>query len=187
MLSLGKFLRESVFMSSVYKFKDKEVVEALDKVNGEVKLAAQLLGVSPRTMNRLKKGVGYSPGRKPWANLTDEEILEALEECEGSLTDCAAYLGVSYYGLKKLRAQRPSLKAEIKLMQEAFREELLEMAESGIRECLEAKAPWALCYTSKCLGKDRGWIERPQKATESKETAIKGWETPFETKTESAN
>lgn len=39
---------------------------------------------------------------------------------------------------------------------------LLSMAASGLAAALKRNEPWAICFTLKCLGRDKGWSERQE-------------------------
>ena len=85
-------------------------------------------------------------------------VEEALRLSNGRITDAARRLGVSYNAVQKRIKKHSDLQA----VQQEMRENLLDKAESKLDERVEEGDLGAICFTLKCQGKHRGWVEKQQ-------------------------
>jgi calcineurin-like phosphoesterase len=89
------------------------------------------------------------------ASITEKKLTVAIEEARGNLTGAARRLGVSrqavHDAVKKYGLDQLVLGAR------AYR---VEKAEDVLDRAVEARQPWAVALTLKCLGKHLGYIER---------------------------
>ncbi len=91
-------------------------------------------------------------------NLSVEACGEALIRCKGYLTYAAAELGVTYRALKKMIDDNEVLQEVV----ENQRELDLDVAEDKLAHMVTTKGKaqlGAVCFTLKCRGKERGYIE----------------------------
>ena len=92
--------------------------------------------------------------RKP----TDAQIVAAIESSGGIILVAAQKLGVNRQSLHRRITKSPRL---VRAVQET-RESVLDLAESGLIKALGKGESWAVCFTLKCLGKHRGFVERAE-------------------------
>ena len=85
-----------------------------------------------------------------------EAVIAAVQERKGKLYLAAADLGVTTQTLRNYAKRWPAV-------QEAIHEakgKLLDIAEDKLAEAVERGEAWAICFTLKTQGKDRGYVER---------------------------
>lgn len=97
-------------------------------------------------------------GRKK--RYTAEKIIAAIQYTRGMQYLAARHLGCSYETLRKYIKQYPSIRAAIDLE----RGEMVDLAELKLWEAIDNGQPWAVTLALKHLGKDRGYVERPEES-----------------------
>lgn len=85
---------------------------------------------------------------------------EALRKAMGNITVAAKALGMNRTALQQRVTRYPQLQA---IVQE-FRDALCDHAESALVRAVLAGEAWATCFTLKCQGKSRGYVERVEQA-----------------------
>lgn len=68
--------------------------------------------------------------------------------------------------------RRMEKSAKVKAVVDDSRGELLDTAETALKSAVIAKEGWAVCFTLKTIGKERGYVER-QEITGANNNAIK--------------
>lgn len=89
---------------------------------------------------------------------TKEEVAAALIATKGLMTLTARRLSVSAQTIYNYLAKYPEL---YEVRSEA-RCEMVDAAELALESAVLAQQGWAVCFTLKTLGRDRGYIERLQ-------------------------
>lgn len=100
-------------------------------------------------------------GKKPRKGSTwlkPAKVAEQIELSRGNLSHAARQLGVARSALQSFVNRYPELK---QLLQDQ-REAIVDAAENALFAAVTEKEGWAVCFTLKCLGKDRGYIERSE-------------------------
>jgi len=92
------------------------------------------------------------------AALTTELIASALKATGGSQAGAGRRLRVDRSAICK-RVQKSRL---LQSIQRQARESLIDEAETGLLKSVKRGKGWAVCFTLKTLGKDRGYIERQE-------------------------
>lgn len=91
---------------------------------------------------------------------SDETLIEALNVTQGLISLAAKRVGCSpqtiYTRIKESEAVAATVKDK--------REELVDSAELALRNAVLNGESWAVGFTLKCLGKDRGYVERQELA-----------------------
>jgi hypothetical protein len=90
--------------------------------------------------------------------ISDAKIGEALRASGGAIVTAAEKLGYSRSQLWRRMEANPALS---EIVQEE-RESLVDLAEAALKTAVVAGEAWAVCFCLKCLGKERGYIERQQ-------------------------
>ncbi|HEY3283083.1 MAG TPA: hypothetical protein VGN26_12490 [Armatimonadota bacterium] len=91
-----------------------------------------------------------------------EQVAAALRACHGLISKAAT----------RLRCAPSTVRDYVQTFEECqealrdAREALLDEAESGLRLSVKRKQPWAVCFALKCLGRERGYIERTESRQE---------------------
>jgi hypothetical protein len=91
--------------------------------------------------------------------LTPEDVGAALVETEGNISAVARRLGVARGSVQEIIDRRPALQ---RILADA-REGLVDDAEGSLRADVRDRVPYAVCFTLKCLGKERGYRERDER------------------------
>ncbi len=97
-----------------------------------------------------------TPKRK--AKLTVATVDDQLNKAFGNISVVAKAFGVTRSAVYDFIKRHPTLK---RTMEDA-REKLVDDAESALHAAVLNKEGWAVCFTLKTIGKDRGYIERRQ-------------------------
>lgn len=87
--------------------------------------------------------------------LREKNVIEALEQHGGLVTHAARSLKCSYRVLRKYLDKNASVQKAL----DAIKLANVERAERKLRDLVEAGNLGAICFTLKCQGRDRGWIE----------------------------
>jgi hypothetical protein len=101
---------------------------------------------------------GYERKAK-YAPLDPDQVIAALEACHGLIAPAARALGTSRQAIYGLMKREPRVAEAV----DAAREDLLDAAENRLREKAIVDGDTAsLLFLLKCLGKQRGYVERQQ-------------------------
>lgn len=102
----------------------------------------------------------------------NEQIEKALRASAGKASIAAQKLGCSASLVWDRMARFPKLRE----VAEEERESIVDLAELKLKQAVMKGEAWAVCFTLKCLGKSRGWVERTQIESRSQieltETAV---------------
>ena len=96
--------------------------------------------------------------KKPGQRLTDAQIAEKLTAHFGNVSHSARQLGVDRQALHRRIAKSAQLQEVVK----QARETMVDDAESALHAKVIEGEGWAVCFTLKCLGKDRGYVEKAE-------------------------
>jgi len=89
--------------------------------------------------------------------LHEKDIAKALLEAKGNFSSVAKALQCSRQNIQYRVNQSEYLQ---EIVQEA-KESRIDVAEDSLHELVKDKNLGAVCFTLKCLAKDRGYIEQP--------------------------
>lgn len=94
----------------------------------------------------------------------NDVIEEALRACDGKVSLAAERLGCAQSTIYSRIENSPKLREVV----EESRTALVDLAETKLREAVEAGQIAAICFVLKCQGKSRGWIERQEVVSETR-------------------
>lgn len=106
--------------------------------------------------------------KKRTTRYTDAEVCAALTATNGMVYLAAKRLGCGPSSIYR----RMEKSAKVKAVVDDSRGELLDTAETALKSAVIAKEGWAVCFTLKTIGKERGYVER-QEITGANNNAIK--------------
>jgi hypothetical protein len=86
------------------------------------------------------------------------EVVSALEQSHGLITQAAASLGCSRATIHNYAKRYPTVKETL----EWKRRELCDIAMHSLWQAAEAGAPWAVIFTLRTFGADRGYGDETQ-------------------------
>jgi len=89
---------------------------------------------------------------------TVEQVAVALKATMGKVYLAAKELGCSHQTVYNYLNNNPELKELV----EAERGQMIDVAECALKRATIKGEAWAVCFTLKTIGKDRGYIERHQ-------------------------
>ena len=89
---------------------------------------------------------------------TAGEVVEALEQSHGLITHAAALLGCSRGTVLNYVQRYPTVAETL----EWKRREIVDLAMAALIDAVEAGAPWAILFTLRTFGADRGYGADPQ-------------------------
>lgn len=92
------------------------------------------------------------------ARITNAKIIDALRETHGNFMLSAKKLGCS----RVMIWSRVKKSEELQKVVEDEREGMVDIAEGALYSSLLNQDPWAVQFTLKTRGKDRGYVERQQ-------------------------
>lgn len=95
-------------------------------------------------------------------NHTVDEYAIALRESRGLMTHAAARLGVSNEAMRLRVNKSPTLQQ----VRAEAREAMIDVAESSLYDAARRGDAWAVCFTLKCLGRERGYVDRTEEKRE---------------------
>jgi hypothetical protein len=96
--------------------------------------------------------------RRSTPKMKAEDIRRELLGALGNVSVAASRLGVSRAALHLRIKNDPDLQ---QILTDA-REAIVDRAENALLAAVTEKQAWAVCFTLKCLGKDRGYVEAQQ-------------------------
>jgi len=89
---------------------------------------------------------------------TDDQIIAALELVHG-----AVYLAAERVKCDPKTIQRRAKKSKrVRDIIDKYRGRRVDVAELALDQALTRQEPWAVLFTLKMLGKDRGYVERTE-------------------------
>jgi Bacterial regulatory protein, Fis family len=88
--------------------------------------------------------------------LTIKSVAEQIERTQGNISVAARSLAVTRQTLYNYMQASEKLRG---LLNDA-RESMKDAAESALYAAVIEKQAWAVCFTLKTLGKDRGYVEK---------------------------
>jgi hypothetical protein len=86
------------------------------------------------------------------------EVVSALENSHGLITQAAASLGCSRATIHNYAKRHPTVKETL----EYKRREIVDLAMHALWQAVEAGAPWAVIFTLRTFGADRGYGDETQ-------------------------
>jgi hypothetical protein len=86
------------------------------------------------------------------------EVVAALEQSHGLITQAAASLGCSRATIHNYARRYPTVQETLYWQ----RRELCDIAMHALWQAVEAGAPWAVIFTLRTFGADRGYGDEPQ-------------------------
>ena len=89
---------------------------------------------------------------------TTAEVIEAIRVAKGIKMTAARHLGCTWWTVNNYCKRHPTVQKAY----EETRQELIDLAESKLRQKVEKGADWAIKWVLATLGKDRGWVERKE-------------------------
>lgn len=98
--------------------------------------------------------------------LTVTDIERALKDSHGLISKAAGLLGCHRSTLHQRIKDNPRLQEFV----EQCREDVLDLAESQLFEALQRGEAWAIQFTLRTIGKERGYCERHQQEIEREPT-----------------
>lgn len=96
--------------------------------------------------------------KKRTTRYTDAEVCAALSATNGMVYLAAKRLGCGPSSIYR----RMDKSAKVKSVVDDSRGELLDTAETALKSAVIAKEGWAVCFTLKTIGKERGYVERSE-------------------------
>jgi hypothetical protein len=87
---------------------------------------------------------------------TVAQLTEALGQSKGLVTIAARMLRCDPDTVRNYAKRYPAVAEKIREEREAF----LDVAELALLKAVQGGEAWAVCFALKCLGKERGYVER---------------------------
>ncbi len=97
-----------------------------------------------------------SPTRPATPRINDEELKQALQQSNGNISHAARVMGISRNAIH----QHVNASPELKQILDDARQTMLDEAENALLSAVREKQGWAVCFTLKTIGQERGYIER---------------------------
>lgn len=88
--------------------------------------------------------------------IKNEDIKEALKKSIGNISNAARILGISRTTIHS----RINIVPELKEVYEEYRDQAIDNAESSLQRAVLNGEGWAVCFTLKTIGKNRGYTEK---------------------------
>jgi DNA-binding transcriptional MerR regulator len=96
--------------------------------------------------------------KRPYRKYTPEQMIKALEESKGLIAPAARALGCSRDTIRSYLEEYAEVAQAIKDQREA----VTDMAEHALYQAILDREAWAVCFYLKCIGKNRGYVERAE-------------------------
>lgn len=90
--------------------------------------------------------------------LSVSKVKLLIDKTGGNVSAMARAAGVVRSAIQQYIGSRPALQEALL----ASRQELVDNAETGLASAVAKGEAWAICFTLKCLAKERGYIERSE-------------------------
>jgi hypothetical protein len=97
-----------------------------------------------------------SPVRPSNERVDDEKLKQALQESNGNISHAARVMGISRNAIH----QHVNANSELKQILDDSRQTMLDEAENALLSAVREKQGWAVCFTLKTIGQERGYVER---------------------------
>lgn len=120
-------------------------------------VAPTSLPVKTSRFSPLKKGPLSHPHRHERFTLATVEA--ALRKNRGMVARAARMLRYTPQTIRNYMQRHPAIAAVVAEERELF----VDVAELKLNTAVQRGEPWAVCFTLKCLGKDRGYVERQER------------------------
>ena len=88
--------------------------------------------------------------------IDDNDLQKMLSESNGNISHVARLMGVS----RKAIHAHVNANPELKQILDDSRQTMLDEAENALLSAVREKQGWAVCFTLKTIGQERGYIER---------------------------
>ena len=108
------------------------------------------------TTSTKKANKHRSPVRPSNERVDDEKLKQALQESNGNISHAARTMGISRNAIH----QHVNANPELKQILDDSRQTMLDEAENALLSAVREKQGWAVCFTLKTIGQERGYIER---------------------------
>jgi hypothetical protein len=86
---------------------------------------------------------------------TDAQMVKAIRDARGLVAVAARKLQIDRQTIYNRMQKSDAVKDAVA----EAREFVLDVAEAKLMQAVENGEPYAICFTLKCLGKDRGYVE----------------------------
>ena len=86
---------------------------------------------------------------------TDAQMIKAIRDARGLVAVAARKLQIDRQTIYNRMQKSDAVKDAVA----EAREFVLDVAEAKLMQAVENGEPYAICFTLKCLGKDRGYVE----------------------------
>lgn len=96
--------------------------------------------------------------KKPRKHFTNDQVAALIADHHGNVAHIARLMGIDRSNLHRRIGKSERLQQAVY----DARQTMVDNAESALHAALIQKEGWAVCFTLKCLGKDRGYIERQE-------------------------
>ena len=97
-----------------------------------------------------------SPTRPSTPRIDDAKLAEMLRESNGNISHAARTMGISRFAIHSHLKASP----ELQQILDDSRQTMLDEAENALLSAVREKQGWAVCFTLKTIGQERGYIER---------------------------
>ena len=101
-------------------------------------------------------GTTNTTPKKRKVRYSDTSLCAALKASGGMVYMAAAKLGCAPSSIY----DRINTSEKVKSAIDDARGEMLDLAETALKESVRANEGWAVCFTLKTIGKDRGYFEK---------------------------
>jgi hypothetical protein len=88
--------------------------------------------------------------------INDDQLRKMLTDSNGNISHVARLLGVS----RKAIHAHINANPELQQILDDSRQTMLDEAENALLAAVRDRQGWAVCFTLKTIGQDRGYIER---------------------------
>lgn len=96
------------------------------------------------------------PTRPSTPRVDDAKLAEMLRKSNGNISHAARTMGISRFAIHSHLKANPELQ---QILDDA-RQTMLDEAENALLSAVREKQGWAVCFTLKTIGQERGYIER---------------------------
>ena len=93
--------------------------------------------------------------RTPGTRYGDAQILKAVIAARGRTNMAALKLGCTTKTIWDAKNRNPEIAQAIKDQREIF----IDQAEDALQDAVKDREPWAVCFTLKTIGRERGYVE----------------------------
>ena len=111
---------------------------------------------SKKKATKQKATTRQSPARPSCPRIDDNELKEALQQSNGNISHAARVMGISRNAIHR----HVNASAELQQILVDARQTMLDEAENALLAAVREKQGWAVCFTLKTIGQERGYIER---------------------------